>query len=90
MFTSAPFNAAEKVQHDVVECARPLPGHGVAGIVDDGPFVVFHMRAPRAASKPAAPARSASAAMMSVAVGMVAIFAKVFGVRSCGWKPAPA
>ena len=31
---------AQKVEHDIVEAARLLPGHGVPGIVDDGPFVI--------------------------------------------------
>jgi hypothetical protein len=38
----------QKVEHDIVEAARLLPGHGVAGIVDDGPFVIAQMRGPDA------------------------------------------
>ena len=44
----------EKVQHEIVELARPLPGHGMAGIGNHRPFVMLHVRAPIAASKPVA------------------------------------
>jgi hypothetical protein len=36
MFTSARSMPREKVQHEIVEPARLLPGHGVTGIVDNG------------------------------------------------------
>jgi hypothetical protein len=36
----------QKVEHDIIEAAWLLPGHGVASIVDDGPFVIAQMRGP--------------------------------------------
>ena len=36
----------QKIEHDIVERAGLLPGHGVTGIVDSGPFVILQMRRP--------------------------------------------
>ena len=38
----------QKIENFVVERAGLLPRHGVAGIVDDGPFVVAQVRRPDA------------------------------------------
>jgi hypothetical protein len=46
MFTSARSMPREKVQREIVEPARLLSGHGVAGIVDHRPFVILHVPRP--------------------------------------------
>jgi hypothetical protein len=36
----------KKVERNIVDAARVLPGHGVAGVVDDDPFVIAQIRGP--------------------------------------------
>lgn len=74
----------QKVEHDLVEAKRLLPGHGVAGIVNDGPFVISQMCAPDAhqgwwCQKIGVPRQSPAPG-----VEIDLIFANVCGVRRDG------
>ena len=63
----------------IVECAWLFPGHGVANIMHDDPLMPLQVSGPTGIRAGGA-RRSASAAITSVGVEMVAIFASALGV----------